>query len=117
MILELYAFLIAVSIVLVILGLFVSEHSGLALIGFALIFILSIVIQTGNLEIGNGLNMSTSFSYVNGSIDSSTQEVVYEFENWDDGTAHQIGFWLAVASAVAFFLMLYNIKRGFKNEE
>jgi len=116
-ILGLYAFLIGICLSLILVGLFRENESGFALIGFGLLFILSFVLINGELEIEKGANITTSFSYdVDGSISDSTQDIDYSYNKWDDSTAHQIGFWIAILAAFGFIGMLFAIKGGKKSE-
>lgn len=118
MILGLYAFLIGISITLILLGVFRRNESAFALVGFALFFILSLVMLNGNLEVEKGANTTTAFNYdAGGNIVSSTNDIDYSYETWEDTASHQIGFWLATASALGFIFMLYSIQGGKNNDE
>lgn len=117
MILGLFTFLAGVSLVLVLLGLFRPNESGFALIGFALFFILSLIILNGTLEIESGANVSSSFGYdLTGNINTSSQELAYDYTYWHDSTSRQFGFWMAAGSTIGFIWLLFAIRRG-KNEE
>lgn len=116
MILGLFGFLILLSIIFVVIGIFKHEESLFALIGFAFLFILSFVLISGNLEVEVGSNATTTYSYnVNGTLQSSSLNIDYSFEEWDDSISHQIGFWLAILSAVGFFMIFYSARRGNKD--
>lgn len=114
MILGLFAFLVGISLTLIVFGFINRLQSGYALIGFSLFFILSMIIQNGNLEVEKGADILTNYSYVGTQIVSTTEEVVYDYTEWNDDVSHQIGFWLAVISAVGFFFILYSIRKGRK---
>lgn len=117
MILALFGFLVGISLTLIILGLFRPNESGFALIGFALLFILSILLNGGNVEIETGSNITSTYSYDGGgNINGTAQSIIYDYEYWDDETSHQFGFWLAIVSAIGFIFMLFAINRGPKDD-
>jgi len=116
MILGLFAFLLGISIILIFLGIFNRQHSGYALVGFGLLFILSIIIQGGNLQLEKGANVTTTYTYSGTQVIGSDEDISYFYEDWDDNYSHQFGFWLAIISAFGFFFMLYSIKKGGTNE-
>jgi len=116
MILGLYTFLLGISIVLILIGFFRPNESGFALIGFTLLFVLSLIMMNGQLEIENGANVSTTFNYDGSQITSSGQTISYEYSSWDNDTSHQIGFWLTIAAVIGFIFMLFSINRGGKDE-
>lgn len=117
-ILGLFAFLLGISIVLIIIGLFRPNETGFALIGFGLMFILSIIVLNGNLEIETGADINTTLIYsINGQVNSSVQSVSYSHEYFDNSTSKQVGFWLAILSAVGFIGMLFSIRGLGKKDE
>lgn len=116
MILSLYGFLVVVALVLITIGLARPTESAQALIGFFLLFVLSIVIVTGNLQYEIGSQINTTYSYdATGSVNFTTQDIAYVYENFTDDagekTAHWIGYYLALASAVGFAGVLWSLKR------
>lgn len=118
MIIGLFAFIFVLAAALVVVGLVKRNISGSALIGFSLIFILSQIVIAGNLEYSTAVNTTTTFTYdVNGSVSSTDQRIVYDYIPWNDDTSQQVGYWLAIASAISFIIMLYQIRATRKNEE
>jgi len=117
LILALFGFLVGISLTLICLGLFRPNESGFALIGFSLLFILSILLNGGNVEIETGSNITSTYSYgVGGNINGTEQSIVYDYVAWDDNISHQFGFWLAIASAIGFIIMLFAINKGGNDE-
>ena len=118
MILGLYAFLLGIGITLIFFGILKHEYSGFALIGFGITFILAMILQTGNLEIQKGANSSTSFNYSSsGDINNLQQNIQFSYQPWNDTSSHQIGFWMAIASAIGFIFLIFSIQRGKKNDD
>lgn len=118
MIFGLYAFLIGICITLILVGIFRPKESGFALIGFGLFFILSLIILNGNLEVETGANVTSGYNYDgDGNIISSDQTIDYSYDNWDNSTSHQVGFWMCIFSAFGFIGMLFAIKGGFNKDE
>jgi hypothetical protein len=103
MILALYGFLVVISLVLIIIGLLRPDETAQALIGFSFLFILSMIMVSGNLQYETGANVTTSFSYDSSSNTNSTFQVInYNQTNFNDSTAHFIGYWLAIISFLGF---------------
>ncbi len=112
MILTLYGFLVAISLILIIIGLVKSTESAQALIGFFFLFLLALVIVGGDLEYETGSNITTSLTYDgSGNIDSTYQEIDYRYTNFDDTISHRIGVYLAIASAVGFAGVLFSLAK------
>lgn len=102
-ILELFTPLMAIGLILIIIGLFRPNESAQSLIGFTILFVLSIVIIGNGLEYRDGATIITS---------GSTSTVTYTTAVYNDTTTHRIGWVLAVASAVGFAGVLYSLRRG-----
>lgn len=117
MILTLYIFLVAISLIFVGIGLFRPHDSlGYSLIGFGLLFILSVVMLTGNLEYETGANTNTTYIYDSASrINYSIQDISYDYAYFSDGTSFQMGFWMSILSALGFIFILYNLNEDRKN--
>jgi hypothetical protein len=114
LILSLYLSLIAISIILIIIGLFLPNHSEQALIGFFFLFLLSLSILNGTLEYETGSTVTSTYSYDGaGSINGTAQNIVYSYNTFQN---HNIGYYLAIASAVGFIGVIFSIRRTYKNE-
>lgn len=124
MILTIWVIFLALSLVMVALGLFNPDHSELTIIGFVFIFLLALVVLNENIVYQSGENVSSTFSYTtNGNITlltSSEEEYTYNYSpiTLDGGiTSHLVGYWLAVASivgVVAVFVSFKRTKRDYK---
>jgi len=97
--------LFIISIVLIGIGvIFIKEWSGVAIIGFTFLFLLSFIILQGNLEIQTGSNITSSYNYsLDGSVDSTFQSNIYVYDYWDDSNSHIIGYFLAIISGIGTF--------------
>lgn len=120
MILELFAFFVAISLVLIIIGLARPTESAQALIGFFFLFLLSFTIMGDNLEYQSGEIRNTTYSYlaVNGSIDYTIETITYTYDTWDDQTGlfntHRFGYFLAVISFIGFVGVMMSLKGGWR---
>lgn len=115
MILYLWLVLVALCIALVIIGLARPSESAQALVGFFLLFLLSLVVINGSLEYQSGVRSNLTYS-IDGSDAVVNQESILLYEVYDDGTTHNVGYWLAIASAVGFAGVLYGLRRSNMNE-
>ena len=112
MILTLFGFLIAVSLILIIIGLIKPTESAQALIGFFFLFLLSLIIIGGNLEYETGADINTTITYDGGGdIVTTQQNVDYQYAKFDDITSHRIGYYLAIASGVGFAGVLFSLAK------
>ena len=118
MILSLFGFLLSISLVLISIGLFRPSESAQALIGFSFLFLLSMVILTGQLQYETGANVNSTYSYDGyGNVNGTSQNIGYSYINFSDSNSHFIGFWLAIISVLSFIFTLMSINRSRKQQE
>lgn len=124
MIFGLYLFLLALSFLLVIIGLIKTEHTELTVIGFFFIFLLSFTILSNNLEFKTGTTESYTYDCLccdenrvsNSSLvcdgNSTNLEVTSITVNdvYTPYGSHNIGYWLALASALGLAITFYSLK-------
>lgn len=105
MILELFALLVGISLLLVGFGYWL--HVPLfGVIGFTLLFILSVfIILPNSLEIESGVVMNVS---------GNSTTATYVYTNYNDTTTHYFGYFLAILSAVMFWLVM--VSPGYNHE-
>lgn len=83
---------------------YANEWSGMAIIGFTFLFLISLTILTENLEIETGSNITSVYSYdTDGTINGTIQHIQYNYDNWDDTNSHTIGYFMAIISAIGVF--------------
>jgi len=112
MIVELWALMVIVSLVLVTIGLVKPDQTAQAIIGFFFLFLLAMPLLTGNIEIETGTNVTSYFSYdENGSIAGATQNLDYSYVIWNDSVSHNIGFWMAVGASIGLFGVLFSLDK------
>jgi len=112
MILELWGLLVFISLILVVIGLLKPDQTAQAIIGFFFLFLLALPMLQGSVQVEEGINQTTNFSYdSNGSITASSQSLDYSYDYWDDSTSHNIGFWMAVGSSIGFFGVLFSLDK------
>jgi hypothetical protein len=100
MILTLYGFLIAVSLVLIIIGLARPTESAQAIIGFTFLFLLSFVLINGTLEVETGANVTSNLIYNGSDVIATSQNVQYTYTNFNDTTSHRLGIYFAFGSGL-----------------
>jgi hypothetical protein len=109
MILDLFSLIIFLSLVFVVIGFTFKDWTALSLIGFAVIFILSIVILNTGLEVETGATTSTAYTYnPDGTIATSTQTILYSYSNWSDSNTHTIGYLLSVIGLIGGVFILWS---------
>lgn len=116
MILTIFLTLLALSLVAVLLGYFTDDEPYLT-VGLLFIFLLSIVVISGNLEYKTGDTKNVTFSYTNTTLTSQTELTVYNYTSWDDNTSDKVGWGLAVMSSLGIALSLYNMRSRRLNDE
>ena len=111
MILELFAVLVAICLAMIIIGLVKQTESAQALIGFFLLFILSLIVLNGGLQYQTGILVNTTMTTVGG-VTTVEQDVENTYTGYDDDSTHNVGWYLAVASAVGFIGVVYSLRKG-----
>lgn len=120
MILTLLWIIFLISLSLIALGvIFSKEWSGMAIIGFTFLFLISFIILDGNLEIETGSNVTSLYSYdTDGTINGTTQQINIEYDEWDDSNSHTVGYFMAIISAIgAFSSILITLTKWRKNKK
>lgn len=126
MILTVFIVFLVLAIVLIVLGLSKPEESYMAIVGFLLLFLLSLIIINYDLEYKTGETREITYNYYfNSTQINYTAEVInynYTAFNVTEGengfvTTHLIGYWLAVMSFVGFILVIIGLKGGFRRGE
>lgn len=102
MILELFLVLLIVAVVALSLGYFTGDPH-YAYIGLFFIFILGVILFTGNVEYETGLNITTvgGVTYVN-----------YMYDDFTGDYARWFGVFLAVSAGAGMALLMLNFKRS-----
>lgn len=128
MILTLFVVFLSLSLIFVALGLFKSEHSELGIIGFTFIFLLSLNLLYGTIEIKTGVNETYTYACLCCSqglptsspgicTENSTNLVVSKIElidnyaSYDMGgiLAHTVGYLMAISSIIGFIAVLLGL--------
>lgn len=113
--LTLFCVFLALSLILIILGLTRTEHSELSLIGFVFLFLLSFTLIGQDLNYQTGETTNINYTYDNTTLISELRITNYTYTSFDDDTGmfntHRSGYWLAIAAAVGFIGVLLGIRR------
>lgn len=112
----LYTILLIVALIIIAIGLFKSEHTEMALIGFVLLFLLAVTLEAGSVtsQTGDATNSSFSYSVVGNYtlLTNSTETVAYIYTPIDMGgtMSHVVGYWLAILSVIGFVGVLIALR-------
>lgn len=105
MILTLFLALIAIAVVVCILGYFTGDEPYLT-VGLFFLFLLSVVIATGNLEYETGATITTS------TIGNSTVTgIEYTYTPWDDSNTKKFGWGLGAITLIGSALSFYHTRQ------
>lgn len=97
--------------VMVIVGLTKPTESAQALIGFVFLFLLAITIIGGELEYETGAMTNTTYGYdASNLVNFTTQDITYQYQNFNDSTSQKVGYYLAIASVVGFVGVLVSLR-------
>jgi len=113
-ILTLFWALFLISITLIGLGvIFSKDWSGFSIIGFTFLFLISLIILTGNLQVEKGSNVTSYYTYdATGSINETHQVILYDYNYWSDSNSHTVGYFMAILSGIgAFSSMLITLTK------
>ena len=121
--LTLFGVFLALSLVLIGLGLFVREHTELSLIGFVLMFLLSTVVLNNDIQYKIGTNTTSNFTYTadyfndntNITLLTSSEEQVIDIYGTSTlgGTlSHTVGYWLSILSVIGFVGVFLSLKHS-----
>lgn len=115
----LFALFVIIALVMIIIGLSRPSESAQAVIGFFFLFILSFVLINGNITYKVGSQTNSTIleytSYINESITLSNSTSIInqadQYQSYNDSSTHNLGYWLAIASAIGMFGVFYSIKK------
>ena len=121
--LVLFCIFIVISFTLIALGLFRTEHTELALIGFVFLFLISLNILNNTIDYKIGTNTTSNFSYTqdyfnDGSnmtlLTSSFESVtdLYTTSTMGGALSHTLGYWLAVGSIIGFIGVILGLRKS-----
>lgn len=109
MILTLFGVLVAIALILIGLGLFNPNESAQAIIGFLLLFFLSLIILNNGLEYESGSIINTTYSYNAGEVYKTDQVITNTYDLYNDDSTHRVGWYLTLASAVGLIGVIFSI--------
>ena len=121
----LFSIILALSVILIALGLFRPEHTELSLIGFIFLFLMAILILNNEIDYKIGTQTNSTFIYTtnasgtNLTLLTSSEETVadlYGTITLGSTLSHTVGYWLAIASVIGFVGVLLGLRksRGFE---
>jgi len=111
MILTLFGVIVAICLVLIVIGLVRPSESAQALVGFFLLFLMSLIILNGTLEYETGAEINTTYSYTGTQVTDTDQIVTNRYAFFNDTTSHRVGYYLAIASGIGFAGVLWSVGR------
>lgn len=107
MILQIWATLAALSVVMIILGLSKPSESAQALVGFFFLFLLGFPIMNGDLQYRTGDVVQTNFTYSAGNLTMTDASTSYSYTSYQ---SHVFGWYLIVAAAIGFVMVLFGLR-------
>ena len=111
MIISTFIVVLSLAVLLIILG-YLTDDEPYVPIGLFFLFLLSIVILNGNLELRNGETSMTNFTYsTNDTLVAEEEVTTYTYEAWNDSQSRQVGIWMAIVSFLGFILSLIQFTR------
>jgi hypothetical protein len=112
--LTLFIIFFILSLIIIFLGFYRTEHSELALVGFVFLFLLSFLIIGNDIQYKTGVNTTTLYTYDNATLNSTTEVStdMYSPFTATSGFSHSFGYWLAVASIIGFVGVIVGLGRG-----
>ena len=87
MILTIYLLLLGLSLLSLLIGLTFKENY-FSFIGFFFLFNLGIILMTGALEYTTGESITSSYNYVNGTINNTASTITINYTDFDKTSAH-----------------------------
>jgi hypothetical protein len=129
--LTLFVVFFVLSLLLIALGLFKSDHTELSLVGFLFLFLLAMIMIQGTIQYKTGetygygclccgpyeSNQTEIFGAHNCTdVNNSSLVVTSITDNYTDfdsgsGLSHIVGYWLAIASIVGFIGIMFSFRR------
>ena len=114
--------LVAISLMMVAMGLFKPEHSELAIIGFLIIFLLSWTLINNNLEYKTGTSTFEHYQYVNETSGTPkvTENILHNVTITEEDViepladTRMIGIMMVGLAAVSIAIITFNINEGRK---
>lgn len=122
----LFVVFLALALILIILGLYRTEHSELSLVGFVFLFLLALNLEIGVIQYKTGENYTYSCLCcdpqgelgvipcfdTNASLTKIASTNSYT--TWDGGgtLAHIVGYWTMIASIIGFIGVLLGFKKA-----
>lgn len=110
MLLTLFTIFLSLSLVLIVLG-YYSKEGVYSLIGSATLFFLgATIVLTGNLQYETGTTTTTTYSYINSTLATTSEVAVTNTTNFNDTSSRLLGFWLGLLGAFAVAINIFEIR-------
>lgn len=113
-----------IAILIVFIGLYRTEHSELAIIGFILIFYLGMTIINNNLQYKTGTNETYNYEYYNFTnpatglnetdLNLNNKFITDYYSTFDEVgffNSHNLGYWLVTFSILGFLSIFISLRR------
>ena len=104
---------VAISLVLIIVGLSKPSESAQAIIGFFILFLLSVLILLpGKLEYQSSTETNMSYVYNETQLSKTYEITTFKYSTYEDTLGGRgFGYWLAISSAVGMIGVFYSLKK------
>jgi hypothetical protein len=110
MLLTLFTIFLILSLGLIALG-YYSKEGVYSLVGSATIMLLgATILITGNLQYETGSTTTTTYSYINSTLATTSEVAVTNTTNFNDTSSRLLGFWLGLLGAFTIAINIFEIK-------
>jgi hypothetical protein len=109
--------ILGTSLALITLGFIVKDHTEITLIGFVLMFLISMSVMVSGLTYKVGENVTISYEYANESIGQINKTVIESSDTYandpaNTGINRSFGFFMTILSVVGFSAVFYSMRKG-----
>lgn len=114
MILTIFLTFVALSILILGVGIYLGENY-FSFIGLFFLFLLGSSLLFNGVDYESGVNVATNYTYTNGTVTSNSAVLSYDYTTFkDDYITRWFGFLIAVASGFGLGAVLFQARRDFK---
>lgn len=115
MILTLFITFVALSLVILAVGVWLDENY-FSFVALFFLFLLGNSLLFVGVDYRDGEDITTIYSYVNGTLSTTTEVLTYSYSNFKDDTITRwFGFLIAITSAAGMAAILTQARQDFKS--
>jgi hypothetical protein len=123
--LMLFIVFMLITLIIIFLSFYNTEHAELGIVGFLFLFLLSLIMMTGDIQYKTGENTTYTYECLDpcqiGNLTpfmtATTTADTYTDFSAGGPISHTVGYYLAVASIVGFIGVIVGLKYQFRKRE